>query len=114
MSIIEKIKSDLNNDLLLEVLLPKIKHQINNPELTYGVISPMYSLMPCFFDNFNVDKLSNEQMKEADRVIKLVDAAIGGGWSELSGKISQQQEIRTNEMIRELKHFKSVVQVLKP
>lgn len=112
MSIIEKIKNDLNNDLLLGFLLPKIQHQINNPDPTYDVISPMYSLMPCFFDYYNVDVLSTEQQNEAERVIKIVDNAFGGGWSELSGKISQQQDLRTNEMIRELKHVKSVLQVL--
>lgn len=110
--IIETIKKQLSNDLLFEILLPKIKYQIENPDHKYGVISPMYSLMPCFFDYYKVDELSNEQMKEADKVIKIVDDAFGGGWSELSGKISQEQDLRTNEMIRELKHTKSLLQVL--
>ena len=110
--IIETIKKQLNNDLLFGILLPKIKHQIENPDPKYGVISPMYSLMPCFFDYYNVDKLSNEQMQEADRVIKIVDDTFGGGWSKMSAKISQEQDSRSNEMIRELKHVKSVLQVL--
>ena len=110
--IIETIKKQLNNDLLFGILLPKIKHQIENPDPKYGVISPMYSLMPCFFDYYNVEELSNEQMKEADKVIKIVDDAFDGGWSELSAKIGRAQDLRTNEMIRELKHAKSVLQVL--
>jgi hypothetical protein len=112
MNIIETIKKQLSNDLLFGILLPKIKHQIENPDPKYGVISPMYSLMPCFFDYYNVEELSNEQMKEADKVIKIVDDAFGGGWSEISAKISQEQDLRTNEIIRELKHTKSVLQVL--
>lgn len=112
MNIIETIKRELNNDKLFSFLLPKIKHQIANPDPKYGVISPMYSLMSCFFDYYDVEELSNEQMNEADRVIKIVDDAFGGGWSDLSAKISQQQELRTNEMIKELKHTKSLLQVL--
>lgn len=111
-SIIETIKKQLNNDLLFGILFPKIKHQIENPDPKYGVISPMYSLMPCFFDYYNVEELSNEQMKEADRVIKIVDDAFGGGWTEMSAKIGQEQDLRINEMIRELKHTKSVMQIL--
>jgi len=111
-TIIETIKKELNNDLLFGILLPKIKHQIENPDPKYGVISPMYSLMPCFFDFYNVEELSNEQMKEADIVIKIVDDAFGGGWSELSAKISQEQDLRANEMIRELKHTKNIIRVL--
>ena len=112
MNIIETIKKELTNDLLFGILLPKIKHQIENPDPKYGVVSPMYSLMPCFFGYYNVDELSNEQMQEADRVIKIVDNAFGGGWSEISAKISQEQDLRTNEMIIELKHTKSLLQVL--
>ena len=110
--IIETIKKELNNDLLFGILLPKIKHQIENPDPKYGILSPMYSLMPCFFDYYNVEELSNEQMIEADRVIKIVDDTFGGGWYEMSAKISQEQNLRTNEMIRELKHTKSLLQVL--
>lgn len=110
--IIATIRKELNNDLLFGILLPKIKFQIENPDTTYGVISPMYSLMPCFFDFYNVDELSNEQIKEADRVVKIVDNAFGGGWSKLSAKISQEQELRAKEMIRELKHMKNIIRVL--
>ena len=110
--IIETIKNELKNDLLFGFLLPKIKHQIENPESKYGVISPMYSLMSCFFDYYNVEELSKEQMNEADRIIKIVDDAFGGGWSELSAKISKQQDLRANEMIRELKHTKNILSVL--
>ncbi len=111
-TIIETIKNELNNDLLFGFLLPKIKHQIENPEPEYGVISPMYSLIPCFFDYYNVQELSNEQMKEADRVIKIVDDAFGGGWSELSAKIGQKQDLRASKMITELKHMKNILRVL--
>jgi hypothetical protein len=111
-TITETIKNELKNDLLFGILLPKIKHQIENPDPKYGVISPMYSLMPCFFDYYNVEQLSKEQMNEADRVIKIVDDAFGGGWSELSAKITQEQDLRTNEMIIDLKHSKSLLQVL--
>jgi hypothetical protein len=72
-TIIETIKNELNNDLLFEFLLPKIKHQIENPDPKHGVISPMYSLMPCFFNYYNVEELSKEQMNEADRIIKIID-----------------------------------------
>jgi hypothetical protein len=110
--IIETIKKELNNDLLFGILLPKINYQIENPDPKYGVISPMYSLMPCFFDYYNVDELSTEQMQEADKVIKIVDDAFGFGWSEMSAKITNEQHLRANEMIRDLKHIKSVLQVL--
>jgi hypothetical protein len=110
--IIDKIKTDLNNDVLFEVLLPKIQYQIDNPDKKYGVISPMYSLMPCFFDYFDVEELSQEQMQEADRVINIVDNAFGGGWSDLSTKIAQERESRTKQMIMDLKHLKNVLIVL--
>jgi hypothetical protein len=110
-TIIEKIKQDLKNDILFNILLPKIKRQIENPDPKHGVISPMYSLMPCFFDYYNVDELSSEQMKECDKFIEIVDNAFGGGWSELSAKISQEQDFRTNEMIKELKHAKNIFRV---
>jgi hypothetical protein len=110
--IIETIKNELKNDLLFGFLLPKIKHQIENPDPKYGMLSPMYSLMPCFFDYYNVEELSNEQMKEADRIIKIVDDAFGGGWAELSAKIGQEQNLRANEMIEELKHTKNILRVL--
>lgn len=111
-TIIEKIKNELNNDMLFDILLPKIKHQIDNPDPKYGIISPMYSLMPCFFDYYNVEHLSKKQMNEADKVIKIIDDAFGFGWSELSIKISQERELRTNEMISDLKHAKNVLIVL--
>lgn len=110
--IIEKIKKELNNQKLFEVLLPKIQFQIENPDPNYGILSPMYSLMPCFFDYFNTDFLSTANQMEAERVIAIVDNAFGGGWSDLSAKITQNQEFRTNEMIMELKHLKSVITVL--
>ena len=111
-TIIETIKNELNNDLLFEFLLPKIKHQIENPDPKHGVISPMYSVMPCFFDYYNVEELSKEQMNEADRIIKIIDNAFGGGWEDLSVKISKQQDLRANKMIRELKHTKNILRVL--
>jgi len=111
-NIIETIKNNLNNDVLFELLLPKIKYQIENPDPKYGVISPMYSLMPCFFDYYKVDELSNNQMQEAEKVIKLVDKAFGGGWSELSSKIKESQDLRTKEIISELKHESSILKVL--
>ena len=111
-TIIETIKKDLNNDSLFNILLPKIKHQIENPDPNYGVISPMYSLMPCFFDYYNVEELSKEQMNEIDKVIKIVDNAFGGGWSELSAKITVQQDLRTKEVIKELKHTKNIINIL--
>jgi len=111
-TIIKTIKQDLKNDILFNILLPKIKHQIENPDPKYGIISPMYSLMPCFFDYHNTEELSNEQMKEADRIIKIVDHAFGGGWAELSAKIGHEQELRANEMIKELKHNKNILKVL--
>jgi len=110
--IIETIKNELKNDLLFGFLLPKIKHQIENPDQKYGMLSPMYSLMPCFFDYYNVEELSNEQMKEVNRIIKIVDDAFGGGWDELSAKIGQEQDLRANEMIEKLKHTKNILRVL--
>jgi len=110
-TIIETIKKDLKNDPLFNILLPKIKHQIENPDPKYGIISPMYSLMPCFFDYYNVEELSKEQMNEIDKVIKIVDNAFGGGWSELSAKITVQQELRTRNVLQELKHLKPVIKV---
>ncbi len=110
-TIIETIKKDLNNDRLFSLLLPKIQHQIDNHDPNYGILSPMYSLMPCFFDYYNVDELSTDQMNEVERVIKIVDDAFGGGWSEFSLKMSIDRELRTNEMIRELKHARSILSV---
>ena len=111
-NIIETVREELNNEKLFSFLLPKIKFQIDNPDAKYGVISPMYSLMPVFFDYFDTDTLSENNQNEAERIIAIVDKAFGGGWSDLSKKISQQQDFRTNEMIRELKYAKSVLQVL--
>ena len=111
-TIIETIKQHLNNDHLFEVLYPKIISQIENPHPEYGVISPSYSLMSCFFDYYNVDVLSNEQMIEVDRVVKIVDDAFGFGWQKLFNEINKKQEIRANEMISDLKHTKQMIQVL--
>lgn len=111
-TIIERIKNDLKNDILFKILLPKIEYQIQNPHPKYGIISPMYSLIPCFFDYYDVEQLSKEQMNEADKVIKIVDDAFGFGWFELSIKISQERELRTNEMISDLKHAKNILMLL--
>lgn len=111
-TITDNIEKELNNQRLFHLLLPKIKYQIDNPDPKYGVISPMYSLMPCFFDYFNTDILSEENQKEAERIIYIVDKAFGGGWNDLSKKITEQQDLRTNEMIRELKHTKDILQIL--
>ena len=111
-TILETIKQNLNNDLLFEILLPLINQQIETPDTKYGVISPMYSLMPLFFDYYNVEELSKEQMKEADRIIKVVDDAFGGGWYELASKISQQQDLRAKEMINELRHTRNIIKAL--
>jgi hypothetical protein len=88
MDIIEKIKNEIKDEGMLSLILPKVIYQIENPDSNYGIISPMYSLMPCFFDYFNVDVLTSEQQNEAERIINIVDTAFGGGWDELSIKMS--------------------------
>ena len=112
MNILEKIKTDLNNDRLFKIIDSKIVYQIENPDKNYGVISPMYSLMPCFFDYFNVDVLTPEMQNEAEKVIKIVDNAFGGGWEDLSEKITIEQETRTVEMISQVKLLKNILSVL--
>jgi hypothetical protein len=101
-TIIEKIKTELNNDTLFEILLPKIKHQIDFPDPEYGVISPMYSLMPLFVDYYKSDELSQEQLNECDRVIRLIDNAFGFGWAELSSAINQKQLLRAKNLLKQL------------
>lgn len=112
-SIIETIKKNLNDERMFNLLLHKIEYQINNPDPNYGIISPMYSLMPCFFDYYNVEELTNEQMQYADKVIKIVDDAFGGGYRELSYKITIEQDFKTDNLIKDLKHTKNVLEVLK-